>query len=314
MKKLIAMILSFMLVLSLAAFAEGTVNVAALNGPTGMGMVKLIKEEEGKDAYSFTLAGAPDMITPKLTKGELDIACVPANLASVLYNKTQGKVRVIAINTLGVLYIVERGETVNTVADLRGRTIYAAGKGSTPECALNYLLQMNGLDPENDVNIEWKSEHAECLVALNQNADACAMLPQPFVTVAQTKTPDIRIAVDMTREWEALESGSTMITGVVVARADFVDNEPEKLAAFMEAYADSVAWVNENTAEAAKLIGEYEIVAEQVAVKALPYCNIVCVSGEEMKTLLSGYLEVLYAQSAAYVGGALPAEDFYVVQ
>lgn len=313
MKKIIALLLALTFLLGLMACAEGTVRVAALNGPTGMGMVKLMKDSEGGEDYAFTLAGAPDMITPGLVKGDIDIACVPANLASILYNNTQGKVRVLAVNTLGVIYIVERGETLSSIADLKGRTLYAAGKGATPECALNYLLEMNGLNPETDLTIEWKSEHAECLVALNQNPDACAMLPQPFVTVAQTKTPDIRIAIDMTKEWESLESGSGMVTGVVVARADFVDKEPEKVAAFLEAYADSVNWVNENNEEAAKLIGGYEIVAEAVAVKALPYCNIVCILGEELRSLLGGYLGVLFTQNPAYVGGQLPGEDFYFV-
>ena len=313
MKKLVALLLAFTLLLGLMASAEGTVRVAALNGPTGMGMVKLMKDAEGGEDYSFTLAGAPDMITPGLIKGDIDIACVPANLASILYNNTQGKVRVLAVNTLGVIYIVERGETLTSIADLKGRTLYAAGKGATPECALNYLLEMNGLDPETDLTIEWKSEHAECLVALNQNPDACAMLPQPFVTVAQTKTPDIRIAIDMTREWESLESGSGMVTGVVVARTDFIESQPEKVAAFLEAYANSVSWVNENNEEAAKLIGEYEIVAEAVALKALPYCNIVCIRGEEMHSLLGGYLGVLHTQNPAYVGGQLPGQDFCFV-
>ena len=166
MKRIVSVLLALIFVLGAVSCAEGTVNVAALNGPTGMGMVKMMKDEEGKEAYAFTLAGAPDMITPKLIKGELDIACVPANLASVLYNKTQGNIQVLAVNTLGVLYIVERGDSVSTIADLKGRTVYASGMGSTPEYALNYLLRENGLDPETDVDIQWKSEHSECLMAL----------------------------------------------------------------------------------------------------------------------------------------------------
>ena len=313
MKKLISVFVC--LVILLSAFAVGeSVKVAALNGPTGMGMVKLMKDEEGKENYELTLAGSPDMLTPSLIKGELDIACVPANLASVLYNRTNGKIVVLAVNTLGVLYIVERGETVESFEDLKGRTIYSAGKGSTPEVALNYLLKMNGLDPETDVDIQWKSEHAECLVALTQDASALAMLPQPFVTVAQTKKDDIRIALDLTQEWDKLENDSGMVTGVVIARKDFVDSNPDAVKAFLDAYEQSVEYVNANTQEAAKLIGEYEIVAENVAVKALPYCNIVCVEGEELKTLLGGYLKVLFDENPEYTGGTLPGEDFYFVR
>ena len=312
MKKIASLLIALLLVFSVgfAAVAE-TVNVAALNGPTGMGMVKLMKDEEGKDNYAFTLAGAADVIAPSFIKGEFDIVCVPANLASVLYNRTNGNVQVLAVNTLGVLYIVERDDTVHTISDLKGRTIYSAGKGATPEYALRYLLTMNGIDPEKDVTIVWQSEHSECLSAIINDSTAVAMLPQPFVTVAQTKKDDVRVALDLTKEWEALETDSGMVTGVVIARKDFAENNPEAVAAFMEAYAESVKYVNENVEEAAELIGEYEIVAAAVAVKALPYCNIVCITGEEMVTLLGGYLNVLFEQDATSVGGALPNEDFY---
>lgn len=309
MKKFPALILVFML--CFAAFAE--IEVAALNGPTGMGLVKLMADEEGKGTYEFTLAGSADMVTPGLIKGDIDIACVPANLASVLYNKTGGRLVTLAVNTLGVMYILERGESVKTISDLKGRTLYVSGKGSTPEYTINFLLRSNGLDPEKDVNIDYKSEHAECLTALMKDADALAMLPQPFATVAQTKKDDIRVALDLTKEWEALESGSNMITGVVVANKAFVQENPDAVKAFLDSYAQSVAYVNGNIPEAASLIGSYGIVDASVAEAAIPYCNIVCVTGEEMRGMLSGYLTVLMNQDAASVGGALPGEDFYFV-
>lgn len=309
MKKFPALILVFML--CFAAFAE--IEVAALNGPTGMGLVKLMADEEGKGTYEFTLAGSADMVTPGLIKGDIDIACVPANLASVLYNKTGGRLVTLAVNTLGVMYILERGESVKIISDLKGRTLYVSGKGSTPEYTINFLLRSNGLDPEKDVNIDYKSEHAECLTALMKDADALAMLPQPFATVAQTKKDDIRVALDLTKEWEALESGSNMITGVVVANKAFVQENPDAVKAFLDSYAQSVAYVNGNIPEAASLIGSYGIVDASVAEAAIPYCNIVCVTGEEMRGMLSGYLSVLMNQDAASVGGALPGEDFYFV-
>ena len=309
MKKFPALILVFML--CFAAFAE--IEVAALNGPTGMGLVKLMADEEGKGTYEFTLAGSADMVTPGLIKGDIDIACVPANLASVLYNKTGGRLVTLAVNTLGVMYILERGESVKIISDLKGRTLYVSGKGSTPEYTINFLLRSNGLDPEKDVNIDYKSEHAECLTALMKDADALAMLPQPFATVAQTKKDDIRVALDLTKEWEALESGSNMITGVVVANKAFVQENPDAVKAFLDSYAQSVAYVNGNIPEAASLIGSYGIVDASVAEAAIPYCNIVCVTGEEMRGMLSGYLTVLMNQDATSVGGALPGEDFYFV-
>ena len=294
-----------------------TARVAALKGPTAMGLVKLMSDTEqalpasGND-YEFTLAGAADEVTPSLIKGDLDMACVPANLASVLYNKTEGQIVTLAVNTLGVIYIVENGNAVQSMADLAGKTIVGAGKGSTPEYALRYLLSENGIDPDKDVVIDWKSEHAECVAALASGAATIALLPQPFVTVAQTKIEGLRMALDLTAEWDALDNGSGMITGVVVARKSFVEEHPAAVAAFLKDYAESVNWVNSNNADAAQLISEYGIIeAAPVAQKALPYCNIVCITGEEMGVKLSGYLQVLFEAEPTAVGGKLPGDDFY---
>ena len=224
MKKSLAACLALVMCLTLAACggkegetpAEESVNVrvAALKGPTAMGMVKLMSDyapvEEaledkenvvtagGGNTYEFILAASADEVSPKLMQGELDIACVPANLASVLYNRTDGGIVTLAVNTLGVLYIVENGNSVQSMADLAGRTIVASGKGSTPEYALRYLLTENGIDPDTGVTIDWKSEHSECVASLASGAATIAMLPQPFVTVAQTQLPDLRVALDLT--------------------------------------------------------------------------------------------------------------------
>ena len=290
--------------------------VGALKGPTAMGLVRMM-EKRGVIAsvynWHFDLAGSADELTPKLIKGELDIACVPANLAAVLYNKTEGQMVTLAVNTLGVLYIVENGgETVQSMADLRGKTLVAAGKGSTPEFGLRYLLEQNGLDPERDVTIDWKSEHAECVAALAAGTADLALLPQPFVTVAQEKLEYLRVALDLTAEWDALDNGSAMITGVAVARRDFVEQYPALADYFLEEYAISVDWVNANTAEAAELIVSNGIIENAaVAEKALPYCNIVCLTGGEMREKLSGYLSVLAEAAPESVGGSLPRDDFF---
>ncbi|PWM21518.1 MAG: sulfonate/nitrate/taurine transporter substrate-binding protein [Oscillospiraceae bacterium] len=280
-----------------------------------MGMVQLMKQEETSGAYEFSIFAAIDEVTPKIVKGEVDIAAVPANMAAVLYNNTQGQIRVIGINTLGVLYIVESGDSVGSVADLKGKTLYASGKGATPEYALNYILQQNGLTPGTDVTIEWKSEHAECVAALASDPDGIAMLPQPFVATAQAQNPAIRIALDLTAEWDAIEAQkeapSALLTGVVVARADYIDAHPQELAAFLSGYDESVGFVNTETEQAAALIEEYGIVAAPVAQAALPYCNIVLIQGAEMKEKLSGYLNVLFEQNPKAVGGSLPDDAFY---
>ncbi len=291
-----------------------TMRVAALKGPTAMGLVKVMHDDPHSalgPSYEFTLAGSADEVTPALIQGELDAACVPANLASVLYNQTEGEIVTLAVNTLGVLYVVEKGNAVQSLADLKGKTIVAAGKGSTPEYALRYLLQENGIDPDGDVVIDWKSEHSECVAALASGAATIALLPQPFVTVAESKIEDLRMALDLNQEWDALDNGSGLITGVVVARKGFVEEHPAAVAAFLDDYAASVDWVNENTADAAALIGEYGIVDAAVAEKALPYCNIVCITGGEMKEKLSGYLQVLLEGNPKSVGGAVPEDSFY---
>ena len=286
-----------------------TVRVAALKGPTAMGLVRLMSD--AGDGYEFTLAASPDEVAPRLIQGELDIACIPANLAAVLYNRTGGEIVTLAVNTLGVLYIVENGNAVQSIEDLRGMTVAASGKGSTPEYALYYLLRQHGLEPEIDVTIDWKSEHSECVTALATGNATVALLPQPFVTVAQNQLEDLRVALDLTREWDALDNGSALITGVAAARRSFVEEHPMAVAQFLNGYAASVAWVNENVSDAAALIGAADIVPAPVAEKALPYCNIVCVSGDELSAILPGYLSVLHEAAPESVGGALPESDFY---
>ena len=312
MKKLIALICLIALCASCAAAAEG-VNVLALKGPTAMGMAEMMDENDG--AYNFSIVASTDEVAPAIVQGKADIAAVPANLASVLYNNTEGEVQVLAINTLGVIYIVESGKSIRSVEDLRGRTIYASGKGASPEYALNYILQGNGIDPEKDVTIEWKSEHAECLAALMANENAIAMLPQPFVTTAQLKSESLRVALDLTEEWDKLQKDSdtpsAMITGVVVGRKDFVAQNPELVSGFLDDYHASVEFVNGNVQEAAKLVGGFDIVPENVALKAIPECNITFIEGDEMQQMLGGYLNVLLEQNPKAVGGRLPAEDFY---
>jgi len=306
-----------------------TMKVAAMTGPTGMGLASLLDQfgvvEELQDEslvedisangnrYVFDLAGTADEISPLLIKGQLDAACVPANLASVLYNKTEGEIVTLGINTLGVIYVVDKGQSIQSLEDLKGKTVVSAGKGSVPEYAFRYVLSQNGIDPDKDLTIEWKSEQAECVAALASGAAEIAVMPQPYVTVAQGKVKDLRVALSLTEEWDKLNNGSAMLTGVVVARKAFVEEHPEAVEAFLTDYAASVEWVNANTADAAQVIGNFNIVAAAVAEKALPFCNIVCITGAEMQEMLSGYLAALAEQAPQAVGGKLPAEDFYFV-
>lgn len=293
---------------------DKTVRIGGLKGPTSMGLVKLMQDNaDGKSElnYEFTVEATADMITPLLIKGELDMAAVPANLASVLYNNTEGKIKVLAINTLGVLYIVEKNSAVSSLSDLKGKTVYATGKGSTPEYNLRYLLSQAGLDPDKDVTIEWKSEPTEVVALLKQSDSGVAMLPQPYVTVAQTQISELNVAINLNDEWDKLNNGSMMVTGVLVASAEFVDNNKDYVDAFLKEYKASTEYINANPAEASVWVEDKIGVKAAVAEKAVPFCNIAFISGEEMKEALSGYLNILFEQNEKSVGGAMPADGFY---
>ena len=330
MKKVLAVLLSLLAVLSLltgcggekaevskaeAQSEKATIRLGGLKGATSIGMVKLLDDAEKQktfNSYEFTMAGSADELTPKLLKGELDILAVPANLGAILYNNSNGAVQMLAVNTLGVVYIVEKGgESVHSLADLKGKTIYATGKGSTPEYALHYLLSQQGLELGKDVTVEWKSEPTEVVALMAAEEDALAMLPQPYVTVAQGQLSDLRVAVDLNEVWHSLDNGSQFVTAGLLVRKAFAEEHPGALSAFLEEYAASTRYVNENVEEAAKLVEKYGIIKAAVAEKAIPACHIVCLTGEEMKTMVDGYFRVLYNQNEAVVGKKLPAEDFY---
>lgn len=292
----------------------GPVRIAGLKGPTTMGLVNLLPMQEDGTAnlsYDLQLYGTADEIVPLLTKGELDMAAIPANLAATLYQKTEGAIQVMAVNTLGVLYVVEKGDTVQSVADLAGRTILSTGKGTTPEYVLRYILTQNGIDPDNDVNIEFYSEATEVTAQMAVTDDAIAVLPQPYVTSASMQDDTLRVALDLTAEWEKV-CDTQLITGVTVVRTAYAEEHPDVVAAFLEDYAASVDAANTDLDGTAALCEEQGVVAKAAIAKAaLPACNIVCITGEDMKADVAGYAQVLYDADPASVGGAMPDDGFY---
>lgn len=295
--------------------AEGPVRIAGLKGPTTMGLVNLLDmEQQGSAAldYDLQLYGTADEIVPGLIKGELDMAAIPANLAAALYQKTKGGIQVMAVNTLGVLYVVEKGDTVHSMADLAGRTILSTGKGTTPEYLLRYLLEKNGLDPDKDVKIQYCSEATEVTAQMAAaQKDAIAVLPQPYVTAAGMKDPSLRVALDLTAEWDKV-SDSQLVTGVTVVRTQYAQEHPDVVEAFLQEYAQSVRTANTDLDCTAALCEQQGVVAKAaIAKKALPACNIVCRTGDEMQKDVSAYLSVLCAADPAAVGGKLPDEGFY---
>ena len=319
MKKLTSLLLSAALLVGMLACGASaktntTVRVAGLKGPTTMGLVNLLAMEKNGTAsqnYDLQLYGAADEVVPKLIKGEVDIAAIPANLAATLYQKTSGGIQVMAVNTLGVLYVVEKGDTVHRFADLKGRTILSTGKGTTPEYVLRYLLTANGLDPDKDVDIQYYSEATEVTAQMASTQDAIAVLPQPYVTAAGLKDDTLRVALDLTAEWDKV-ADTQLITGVTVVRKAYAEEHPDVVAAFLADYAQSVNAANTDLDGTAALCEEQGVVAKAaIAKKALPNCNIVCLTGAELKADAAGYLQVLYDADPAAVGGALPGEDFY---
>lgn len=294
------------------------IRTGSLKGPTSMGILFLMeKAQKGEtaDSYEFLMATGADELLQMMAKGELDIALVPANAAAVLYQRTGGGVVAVDINTLGVLSIVSGSDKVDSAADLKGRTIYLTGKGTTPEASLKYILQQNGLT-ERDYTLEYKSEAAEVVAVLVENPSAIGLLPQPFATAAMMQNENLREVLNMNEEWDKVqgEGGSAMVTGVTLVRREFLEKNEAAVREFIREHKDSAAAANENAAGAAELAVKAGIAAEKsIAQNAIPKCSITCVTGEDMKTLLSGYLEVLAGFDAELVGGSLPGGDFYYV-
>ncbi|MBQ8203892.1 MAG: ABC transporter substrate-binding protein [Clostridia bacterium] len=333
MKKLIsvlALVLSLVMILGLVGCAGAKepisdekpqesytaidMTVACLKGPTGVGMAKLMEDSaNGKTAnnYTFTVASAADEISGKIVKGEINIAAVPTNLAAKLNTKTEGKIKMLAVNTLGVLSILENGESIKSVADLKGKTIYSTGEGSNPEYILRYILSENGIDPDKDVTLQFIATNDELISALVSGKAQVAMVPEPAATTVLTKKDTLRRAISMNDEWEKLGDSSLMM-GCLVALDSFVEANKEQVDKFLEEYKASVDYANNSIDDAAELCAKYEIVAAApIAKQAIPYCNLTYVSGSEMKNSIVGYFEVLKGYDATSIGGALPDDSFY---
>ena len=315
MKKFLAILLSLIIIIGATACSKTkktgvTVNIGVLKGPTGMSAAWLMDQNDQKlsaNEYNFTVAGTPDAITGQLINGDMDIAALPTNAISALYNKTEGKISVLGVNALGVLYILENGNSINSVSDLAGKTVLASGKGSTAEYVLNYILEKNGVIAE----IVWAAEHSEAATLALKGDYDIVMLPEPFVTNVTAKSDAFRVALDLTEEWEALGSGELTMGGIAV-RTAFLEEHPDAVKAFVDEYGKSVAFTNSQPEDAAKLIAKYEIAAEEVAKNAIPRCNIFWLHGKDYKAVLENFLGVVYNANPAGIGGKMPGDDFYL--
>ncbi len=347
MKKIISLLLSLTLIISLAACSSkqegssfesesasssesqsasgsesseqsssvsGDFNVMVIAGPTGIGAVNMMKgAEEGiyENNYSFSVAQSPDEVAGKIISGDVDIAAVPTNLASVLFNKTEGKIKILGVNTLGVLYMLELNDSVKSVSDLKGKTIYTTGLGANPQYILEYVLRENGIDPENDLTINYKTENTELAAALEADPNAVVMAPQPVAT-SIVLNQGAKVCLDMTEEWDKTGNGSSLMMGCLIARTDTLEKNPDAIEAFMADYADSILDANDDPAATGQLCEEYGIVPKAaLAEKAIPLCNITWETGDSMAEALSGYLNVLFEADPSSVGGSVPGRDLY---
>ena len=287
-------------------------SVAVLKGPTGIGAVWLMQSNDtgaASNSYTFEVLSSADEAMAKLIQGEIDIAALPTNVAAAVYNKSEQEVSVAAINTLGVLSILERGNTISSVSDLAGKTIFSSGQGAVPEYALQYILQKNGIE---NVTVQYMTEHAELATAFVAGEVNIALLPEPNVTAVLLKDSSIRKALDLTQEWNKVETDAQLAMGCIVARKDFIENNPDAFSAFLQEYESSVNYVKDNVSDAAVLVEQYGIMdSASAAEQAIPNCNIVFLSGQEMKTALEGFYNILFTANPKSIGGALPNEDFY---
>ncbi len=321
MKKIIALILTLTLVIGLLCGCDGQsentaqVRVLALKGPTGIGMAKMMDDAKNdvNAKYSFTVAAQPTEASAAIIGEKVDIAAVPTNLASTLYKKTEKGVKMIAINTLGSLYILEQGNEINSILDLRGKTIYATGQGANPEYVLKFLLEKNGLKVGEDVKIEFKSEHAELAALMASGECVLGMLPEPNVSSAMAQNSNLRIALNLNDEWNKVADDDSKLTmGCVIVSEKFLNENPKFVKQFLKDLDASINYAVENPRETGTLCETYGIVPKAaLATKAIPNCNLTFISGKNMKKAIDGYLNLLYNSNPSSVGGELPSEEFY---
>lgn len=327
MKKVISLLLVFAIVFAFAAcgttnnedettteapYQSVSMRVAGLAGPTGIGMVNLMKSQDDKIAkndYTFSVVSDPTEIVAGMTNNSYDIAACPINLAATLYNKLQGNIQVLSVNTKGVLYILENGNTINSLADLAGKKLYATGQGSTPEYILNYLLVKSGIADK--VEVEYVTSHDELATLAASGKATISMLPEPKVTAATSKNAELRIALNLTEEFEKI-SGKTLIQGVVIAKKDFVEKNPDAVKMFLKEYEASINAANNDIETTSALCEQYGIIPKAaVAKKAIPNCNIAYIDGADMKASVSANLQIFFDANPKSIGGKLPSDDFY---
>lgn len=289
------------------------VTIAGLKGPTSIGMIKMFdKVSLQGDKYNveYIAEGAPDSLTGKIINGDIQISSLPINLASVLYNKTQGKVQLLAVNTIGNLYIVG-SEDLDSIEDLDGKTLGMSAKGSTPDYAMNYILKENGL--EGKTELDYAHDHASLAQTVIAEDTKFALLPQPFVTQTMMKNENVKMLIDLNEAWgHATNESSELYTGCIVVNKEFAENNPDFIRDFLKEYEESVNWVLANPKDASLLVEKHEVMpSAQLVEKAIPYCGITFQKARDAKEGLNAFYKILFDSNPASIGGKMPDDEFY---
>lgn len=319
MKKVVSLALALLLIIGMATGCskKATVNIGAIQGPTGIGMVHLMEATTNGTAtneYTFTVSSVPADIGNLLASGNLDIAAVPTNLAAALYQKSQGKVQLLAVNTLGVLYMLDNGNGIDSIDDLKGKTIYSTGEGANPEYILRYVLKENGIDPDRDVTIEFLAENTELVTKMVSGDITLAMVPEPNVSAITAQNGNVKVALSMNAEWEAVaDEGSKLMMGCVAVRKEFLENNKAAVDAFLSEYKTSIEKTADVEATATLCENHGIIPKAALAKKAIPNCQLTFVTGADMKAQIAGYYQVLFDSNPKAIGGKLPDDAFYYV-
>lgn len=296
------------------------VNVGMIMGPPSMGMGWMIHEnEEGNtyNDYNFEVGGVDyTALASKLNTGDYDIIHCPSNVGAILYNNKDLKeeVEVIDISNLGLLYILTTDDSIKSMDDLKGRTVYSIGEGGPPEYTFGYLLDQEGLS--DDVNFSFRSTPFEVLNLLQDEENSIVLLPQPFVEVAKLLVPDLKVPIDITEEWDnlKLESGAESVTTITIVRKKFLEEHEQAVVEYLNLLKKSVAYSLSHVDEAAEWTDTYEtFLNPEVAADAIPYVNMCAITGQEMKEKLEGFLKIMYDYNPDAVGGSMPDDDFYYI-
>lgn len=290
------------------------ITIGALRGTTLMGLAQLMKnnsEDMAANIYSFDIANTPDEIITSMMNGDIDVASVPPNIASILYNKSNGKVQVAAIDSLGAMYIVTEGKSVKSFMDLKGKTLYMSGEGTTTEYVLNYLLDKNDIDLYKDITVVYKSTEEDVLDMVSETKDAIGLLSEPYATMAIERNNKLKKVLDINGEWLNIDEDSSLISGVLVARKEFIEKNEPSFIAFLDEYAESVEYTNANIEDVSFILDEFQILEADIAQKVIPFCNIIYFDEDIMEEKIETFLKIIFEQDASSIGGSLPEKEFY---